>query len=439
MQEIKTIVQLRNDTATNWASEAGQATKLKPGEFAVEIGENGKAKIKIGTSEESTFGNSEYFGAETPKVFQNAEPLSVLNKEDDVDTVIPSLIPEGTELQRGDCAIVKRYLVAGDAEKVSYTSYVYDGSVWTAMDGNYSANNVYLKEDITLAGNYTRVGNLTKSSNAATSTFATAGVSIADALKKMLTATLQPTKTEPGANVKLKNGSSFTDDNIALEVGSKFTPNWSASLSAGSYTYGPATGIVAKTWEISDTDGNTAAAATGAFNEITVTDDTAYQITAKATYDAGAVATDNLGDESNPKVQIAAGSKSDSTGKVTGYRGWFYGYKNADNKIDVSALDSDKIRALTKANGSIPGTMTTDKMQQMFFAIPAGKKSTIGVANSTNGAPQTVTGPVTVYVKGANNYMTEAETANGGMAYDVWYVSNASAESGTTKFNITVS
>lgn len=76
-------------------------------------------------------------------------------------------------------------------------------------------------------------------------------------------------------------------------------------------------------------------------------------------------------------------------------------------------------------------------MKQMFFAAPAGKGYNPAVKDATTTVPQTVFGPITVYVKGANNYMAENEVENGGMAYDVWYVANADAAFGSTTVNIT--
>lgn len=72
----------------------------------------------------------------------------------------------------------------------------------------------------------------------------------------------------------------------------------------------------------------------------------------------------------------------------------------------------------------------------MFFAAPAGKGYKPSVKDHSTTAPQTVLGPITVYVPGANNYMSEAEKANGGMAYDVWYVSNADAAGGSATLDI---
>ena len=64
------------------------------------------------------------------------------------------------------------------------------------------------------------------------------------------------------------------------------------------------------------------------------------------------------------------------------------------------------------------------------YNLPKGLKTSISVADATNGAPQTVTKITDVMVEGANGYTA--------VAYDVWYVNNAAAASGSAKFNITV-
>ena len=77
-------------------------------------------------------------------------------------------------------------------------------------------------------------------------------------------------------------------------------------------------------------------------------------------------------------------------------------------------------------------------MKQMFFAAPKDTASKPSVKDAATTAPQTVLGPITVYVKGANNYVAAGdETTNGGMAYDVWYVNNADAASGSATLVIT--
>ena len=54
---------------------------------------------------------------------------------------------ENAVLNKGDIAIVKDPIADGVYQ---YTAYVYNGSAWAAMDGNYNANNVYFDEDLLL-------------------------------------------------------------------------------------------------------------------------------------------------------------------------------------------------------------------------------------------------------------------------------------------------
>lgn len=324
----------------------------------------------------------------------------------------------GKDPKTGDIAILTHAI--GSSDKVSRTAYVYNADHWEAMDGNYDAANVYLGDNITLAGEYSSIGNYKKGN------VITAGTSVQSMIMNMLTKRLQPTKTDPSASVTLNSG--------ANEVGTKITPTYSASLSAGGYTYGPATGITATSWSVvaknGSTNVSTLTTSSGSFDEITVDENTNYKVTATATYDAGPVALDNLGDTSNPEVKIAAGSKSATSGAITGYRAWFYGYKNASSLLDVANLTSANIRALTSTNGSIATKMETNQMQQMFFAAPKGKIKSVTVANASNGAPQTVYKVTDIMVEGANGFTA--------VAYDVFYVANAKAELGSSKFNITV-
>jgi hypothetical protein len=162
------------------------------------------------------------------------------------------------------------------------------------------------------------------------------------------------------------------------------------------------------------------------------------KITAKATHGDGAVPVTNIGnkyDEDGEKnVRIMSGSKSATSAGYTSYRAWFYGYKAGGSTFTIAEMDSDDIRGLTAANGSFTSSMSTTNMQQMFFAAPKGKVESVAVAHSVNGAPQTVK-QTTVYVKGANNYVTS--DAPNGMEYDLFYVSNDNANSGEATYTIT--
>ena len=341
----------------------------------------------------------------------------------DVDTLTAGLNPNAGDI-----------LIVTSTTNNIKTAYAYDESGWVACDGNVDATKVILKDNITLAGDYTQVGNLTKSKTG-TATFSTAGKSVAAALTEIFSKRLQPgNPTQPAVTLTFNQAKAY-------EVGTEVTPTYTASLSAGQYTYGPSTGITATAWDVDAIDNDTVVesktTASGSFSKITVGEDTSYKIVATATHGAGPVAKDNLGDPSNPAKQIAAGSKSKEIGSITGFRSVFYGYKNGSEVLDVTKLTSNNIRGLiatskpqTEATTTKPTSMTTNKMQQMFFAFPSSMN--VGkpvVKDATNGAPQTVSDKVTVNVEGANGY--EA------VPYDVYYVSNAAAASGELKFNIT--
>ena len=68
-------------------------------------------------------------------------------------------------------------------------------------------------------------------------------------------------------------------------------------------------------------------------------------------------------------------------------------------------------------------------MQQMYFAAPKGKGYKPVVKDHSTTAPQTVLGPIEVEVEGANNYDA--------ITYEVWYVANAAAASGSATLDIT--
>lgn len=260
--------------------------------------------------------------------------------------------------------------------------------------------------------------------------------------------------TQPSTSITLyMDGTAKAKSATAVEVGTKVNPYYVATLNTGSYTYGPTpTGVTATSYTITSTgrktvDGATnetpedvATTSSGAFTEFIVDDDTNYKVSAVIEHTGGAVAKDNLGSDSNPKKQIAEGSKSKTSGVITGYRAWFCGYKNGSTALaDATAITGEQIRALgNSANGSWVSSMNVSQMKQMFFAAPKGAGYKPAVADSKTTAPQTVLGPLTVYVPGANGYTAPGdETTNGGMEYEVWYVSNTAAAAGGATLNIT--
>ena len=222
------------------------------------------------------------------------------------------------------------------------------------MDGNYDASNVYFDADFTATE---KVGTISIPSSGST-TVAAQGKSLKEFLAGLLAAEKQPSKTDPAVSVSVSTGKAY-------EVGTTVTPTYSASLSAGSYTYGPATGITAKTWSVSNSaTEEVLTTASGSFAPVVVGDSTNYSVTATATYDAGAMPKTNIGNDA-PDKQIPAGSKSATASqKITGYRNFFYGV------VKTTALTSGIIRGLT-AGGAYNGTKT--------FNVPVTVDDGVGI------------------------------------------------------------
>lgn len=456
--ELNTTIQLRNDSTANWETYGNGI--LEKGEVGIEFQENSKVALKIGDGEKS-WNELEYFASSVPATVYQVD-IDAMKAEDpdagyelDFEAAIDKVVADsGNELQAGDIAIVKAGIVG---DKTSYTSYVWDGKNWVATDGNYSAANVYTNSKIVLAGDYgqdSRKDKITSIGNLRIGDEIEAGTSLQSILMDMLSQRLQPSITSnPSISVTLTNAG-------AKEVGTIFSPAYTTSFNDGAYTYEATTGskldgdYTVSTSGYATTRANDGSftdnkdqkeesntGASGSFTTFVVDEDTNYKLSASAKHTAGNVAKDNLGDPSNPEIKIAAGTKTANSSAVTGYRAKFFGWYNS-KALDPAALTSDDIRKLA-ITGTIGATerpltalpsgeksLTTNKMQQMFFAAVKGTYTSVAVANSTNGAPQTVKGPVNVKVEGANGFTA--------VDYDVFYIDNDGAESGSTTFNITI-
>ena len=316
-----------------------------------------------------------------------------------------------TGAAQGDIAIV-REVIYGD--KKQYTAYVYTGSEWAAMDGNYDAENVYFQKDLTITA---PIGVQTISSTGFT-TLATTGKNLKQVLDMIVASETNPSTIQPSVTLNSSNIG-------AKEVGTNIAIAYSFATDPGSYTYGPATGVTFSGYEATF-NGETRTGASGTFTSMQVVDDTNLSISGKCASSEGAVPLTNL---ENPYEagKIAAKNYTPSKGTLTGYRGWFYGYYNGTTAIaNPAAITSAQLRAFgTKTN--FPTTMNTSQMQQMFFAAPKGRVSSVSISNAVNGAPLTVT-KGSASVEGANGY-TAAD-------YDLFYVANAVAEGGDSKWNI---
>ena len=402
MATLNTRIVIRNDSTTNWLTN--ESAVLLKGEVGIEFLTDGKVKMKVGDGIK-TWTQLPYFGGEEAKTFQ----VSSLEE-----------ITE-TELAVGDTAIVKTAIYT-DAEneannKYSYTGYVYNGSAWTAMDGNYNADNVYFSDDMLVTK---EIGYITL--NNGQGTIPSKGKNLSEVFEAMFVKEQNPTTTQPSVNLTFSEAKAY-------EVGTVVSPTYSATFNAGSYTYGPATGVTVTSWEISDTAGNTASTASGSFNDVTVTDNTNYKITAKANHTAGAIPLTNKKNE-YAAGQIAAGSKTKVSGAITGYRSFFYGV--LDTSSAEAPLTSAIVRGLTNGgayNASKTFTLNgSATAKRIVVAVPsnstrAGLKEVI--LTSAMNTPVTDS-----YVK--TTAAVKVEGINGATAidYTVWTYEPAAIDAG---------
>lgn len=401
---INTRIQILNDTAE---ALAAQGTAIpKAGEI---VYENDTRKMKIGDGATS-YADLKYFGGDSAKHFD----VVAEGSEEDVAAILR--VVGDAEVHTGDTAIVKR-VITGD--KISHTAYVYNGTNWAACDGNYRADNVYFDDDIT----YTvAIGTLAQPSGSAT--FNARGKNVEQVFASLMAKEANPSKTNPAVTIgKQTNFGTF-------EIGTKKNLGYGATLSAGSYTYGPDTGITAQTWEVSCTgvtDKKTTA--TGTFENI-VAEATAKKITAKATYNEGAVPVTNLGNP-YPDGKIIAGSASKDSANFVGVRYMFWGPMTTD-----AAINSAAVRALAHNKATDTGALNTfgagAGAVKVVVAVPSDRKITKVIMPSALNADVTalfVKQSTTVPVNGANDYAAAA--------YNIYVYQPASIDAGET-YTVTI-
>ena len=407
MAELKTRIILRNDTTAGWkAVKADDTYKLLKGEIGIEFVESGSPKMKIGDGT-STWADLPYFGGTATQLYEATLTA------DETHSAAIARVTSGAKINSGDFVVVKE--AVGTDKKYQYTAYVYAADAWKALDGNYNAENVYFDKDLTITAN---VG-VQHIDTTGSKTLPTTGKNVKQVLDLLFAEEKDPSVTQPSVTITLTGAG-------AKEVGTSVTPSYSVAFNSGKYEFGPETGVTA-TYSVSDTDSHSATTATGSFAAFTVEPTTNYKVSVTATHTAGADPVSNLGN-GRGDLKITAGVKTATSAAITGYRGWFQGYYNGTQALaDATTITSAQLRAFGVKNGTFNTTMNTNKMQQMFFAAPAGTVKTLTVSNAVNGAPQTVK-KTTVSVEGANNYQA--------IDYDLYYVANATAESGDSKFTI---
>ena len=407
-------IQLRNDTAENWTNAN---PVLRKGEMGVEI-DTRKIKIGNGTDHWTTLKYSGVDEDTIKGIIDNNRSAFTEVVPNEGETDAQALAREITNPKKGDMAVVVRTFVEG---KQSYTAYIHDGTGFKAMDGNYSADNVYFDKDLTYTAN---IGVLTVPSTGS-GTIQASGKNVKEVLAGILAKEANPSKTNPAVSFNTQTGFG------TFEIGTKRNLTYGASLSAGSYTYGPATGITAQSWSVSCTGvAGTKTTATGTFENV-VAESNGKRIVATAQYGDGAIPVTNLG-KPYKDGQIKAGSATANSDEFKGVRYMFWGpMTNAS-----AELNSANIRALAHKEASKAKTLDTfgpgDEAVKVVVAVPADRKITQVLLTSSMNADITSS-----FAKQTSTVSVEGAQGYAGTAYNVYVYQPASIDKGE-RYAITI-
>lgn len=282
-----------------------------------------------------------------------------------------------TDVYIGDFGIVKTQIVD---DKNSHTAFIYTENGWAALDGNYNANNVYFDEDLLVT---TKIGTIQTLTNGQ-ATLSAKGKTLKQVFSSLIAERKAPTATLPSGTIEWTN---YENGNYLVEVGETITPTWKTTFSAGSYSYGPATGVTsiqAKVYLSTNSNSSSTISAgemngkTGSLSALTVQDSTTKHY-AKVDYgwaQGTSVPKDNFGDDytntsKNLPIQAASNKTDTSTYYIQGYRKAFFG-----SRVSPIELNSYNIRSLAdNANSSNANfTVTIDQgATQVIIAVPQGR------------------------------------------------------------------
>lgn len=414
MAQIKTRIALRNDSTANW--EANSDVVLMKGEMGVEFTDAGETKMKLGDGQK-TWAQLDYFGGETDVHQAQVYQADLAEGEDDI-AAITRVVGENA-LFEGDMAIVKSTI----GEAVTYTAYVYNDSKWQAMNGNYNANNVYFDKDLFTTK---EIGYITLQNGSAH--IPSTGKNLTDTWEQIFVKEQNPTVTPPAVSFNQVTTGSF-------EVGTSVTPSYDAKMSAGSYSYGPATGLTAKSWNVNLRKGNTSVqnktTAKDTFTAIILADGDSYTINAEASYDDAAVPVTNKG-KAYVAGQIKAGKVSKTSGTISCYRNTFYG-----TTANKDSLDSPTIRTLNKTGKALKaGDSVTIALPagavRVVFAYPATLRDITSVKdiNGLNAEIVSAFKKETITVAGAGN--------DAGISYKVFTTEFAAPLESANSYKVTI-
>ena len=271
------------------------------------------------------------------------------------------------------------------------------------MDGNYSAENVFFKDDITLAGDYDKVGNV----KLADGTLSASGKSVKTLMDNIFTKELagsietNPSTSAPTLYAKVNGAGSEVAAAKSYEYGTYLTDIRfaGASFTKGTYTYGPDTAQTTCTWEtqgvnIAITTGDTSN--TGTCESVVIGDkgvdtdnptlkdyttNSTFSVKTKGLTVADTVeANTNLGNTNTEagfaKVSFAANANMSfkESGRFTGFRNMFFG-----SKVTPVEKTNANIRGLSPTASGTKSDLAisiAEGSNQVLLAVPSNLKVT---------------------------------------------------------------
>ena len=419
---LKTIIQVRRDTAANW--ETNKSIVPAAGEPCLNL-DTGVVVYGNGTDTyEALVATYEANKAVMANHYEGVKQSG----ESDNDVISRVLTELGVEAKKDDIFVVKTLISAG---KYSYTAFVYTGTAWAAMDGNYNASNVYYDQDLITT---TPVGNITLENGQAT--ISATGLNMIDLWNAIYVSEdkdISVTKPTVSVGGTLKY----------VEVGSSTSQDVTVTYEDGKYEYGytEETGEEGATASVTVNNGTTGANVTGyaltdgtnaidpkteGGNTFTVnsgvkTAKGSMSVKGSATYDDGYIPVSNL-KKMYPAKAISAGTTDEVSKEMfRWYVPMFYGFKyNGALIADPANITEAEIKALgttvkdsTAYNQTKPTSATaTASWRQFFVAVPSGYNAELSGISDSNKLPLTIG-------KAKNVTMTFGTAS---IEFEIWYV-----------------
>lgn len=444
---FKTTFKLRRGLLEAWERNNPILAKGEPGfvldKNALKIGDGvtpWKDLEYIGLNQEDLAKAIEDYFKENPGSGTGAEGEQ---REPQVfQTTSVDLLPTA-DVYIGDFGIVKTQIVDG---RNSHTAFIYTENGWTALDGNYNADNVYFDEDLLVT---TKIGTIQTLTNGQ-AILSAKGKTLKQVFSSLIAERKEPTAILPSGTIEWTN---YENGNYLVEVGETITPSWKTTFSAGSYTYGPATGVEPTRGEVYlSTNSNSSSiikegemnGKTGSLSALTLKD-TSTRHYAKVKYgwtNGTSTPKDNFGDDvhvdalKNLPIQAASGKTNTSTYYIQGYRKAFFG--SEDSPIELTSYNIRSLRGNVNSSNTSFDVTIGQGATQVVIAVPQGRvvkkvedKGAFG--QDILEAFDKYTGPSAINVGGAD--ATRSNIGKYSAKYNV-YVYNPSTPLGTNTYTV---